>query len=518
MKVMHHQTKKRMRVLLIVAMALQGMTMSLVCGAAGETAATPQPAAGSPEASVTQHTVKMGNETLRFTAVAGKITLRDDTGQPTATMSYVAYTENGVPQSQRPVTFVWGGGPGATSTGLQVVGFGPKLVLTANAAHTAPAPYKIVDNPYSLLNVTDLVFLEEVDTGYGRLIGHAKIGQFAGVDQDATAFTQAIIRYLNANNRWNSPKYLMGNSYGTTRDAVVANDLQEAGADLTGVVLISTVLNFETLGFDSGNDLPYVLFLPTYAALAQYHHALAANLESMPVEQFLEQVQSFAAGEYAHFLLAGDAASAQERQDVERKLAAYTGLSTDYIEESNYRIRPGNFRKELLLARDQVIGRMDGRFLGMDHDQVSGTAEYDPLEPAIGGPYTAAMNYLLHNFLNYNATDIYRSSCYGVCVWDWHRVNNRRDFGFRQGYADVSVDLREAMIANPQLKLFVSCGYYDLATPFFASTYTYDHLNIGDLKKNITIKYYASGHVSYLRPETHARMYKDLEDFYRKGS
>lgn len=507
-----------MRLLLLMLLGLPGLTASLACQAAGNGAPSSPPAEGSPEASVTQHVVKMGKETIRYTAVAGKITLRDDAGTPTASMSYVAYTENGVPESQRPVTFVWGGGPGATSTGLQVVGFGPKLVLTANAAHTAPAPYKIEDNPYSLLNVTDLVFMEEVDTGYGRVLGHSKISQFAGVDQDATAFTQAIIRYLNANNRWNSPKYLMGNSYGTTRDAVVANDLQDAGADLTGVILISTVLNFETLGFDSGNDLPYVLFLPTYAALAQYHHALAANFQSMPLEQFLGEVQSFAAGEYAHFLLEGDAATAEERQSVTQKLAQYTGLSSDYIEQSNYRVRPGNFRKELLLARNQLIGRMDGRFLGMDHDQVSGTAEYDPLEPAIGGPYTAAMNYLLHNFLNYNATDIYRSSCYGVCIWDWHRLSNRRDFGFNQGYADVSVDLRDAMIANPQLKLFVSCGYYDLATPYFASTYTYDHLNVGELKKNITIKYYASGHVSYLRPETHARMYKDLEDFYHQGS
>ncbi|HZT00873.1 MAG TPA: hypothetical protein VFA39_01245 [Steroidobacteraceae bacterium] len=515
---MHYRTRRPTRALPVVLMALSALSASLVCTAAGKGASTSQSAEINPDAAITQHTVKMGNATIRYTAAAGKITLRDDAGKPIATMSYVAYTENGVAESQRPVTFVWGGGPGSTSTGLQVVGFGPKLVMTADAAHTAPAPYRIVDNPYSLLNVTDLVFLEEVDTGYGRLLGQSKISQFAGVDQDAAAFTQAIIRYLNANNRWNSPKYLMGNSYGTTRDAVVANDLQEAGADLTGVVLISTVLNFETLGFDSGNDLPYVLFLPTYAALAHYHHALAANFESMPVEQFLPEVQSFAAGEYAHFLLQGDAATAPERQSVVQKLARYTGLSPGYIEQSDYRIRPGNFRKELLLARNQVIGRMDGRFLGMDHDRVSGTAEYDPLEPAIGGPYTAAMNYLLHNFLNYRLTDIYRSSCYGVCVWDWHRLNNRRDFGFRQGYADVSVDLREAMIANPQLKLFVSCGYYDLATPYFASTYTYDHLNIGELKKNITIKYYASGHVSYLRPETHARMYEDLEAFYRKGS
>lgn len=512
---MHRQTIRRVRVMAITVVAAFGLSIVGGGDAAGAGTKAQESSAENPPSSITQHVVKMGGQTIHYTAVAGKIILRDDAGQPTASMSYIAYTENEVPQEQRPVTFVWGGGPGSTSTGLQVVGFGPKLVMTTNAAHTPPAPYKIVDNPYSLLNVTDLVFLEEVDTGYGRLLNHSSISQFAGVDQDAAAFTQAIIRYLSANNRWNSPKYLMGNSYGTTRDAVVANDLQDAGVDLTGVILISTVLNFETLGFNPGNDLPYVLYLSTYAALAQYHHALAPDLESEPLAQLLHQVESFATGEYAQLLLAGDDASAEQRQSVAQKMAQYTGLSVDYIEHSNFRVRPSSFRQELLRSRDQVIGRMDGRFLGMDYDQVAGTAEYDPLEPGIGGPYTAAINYLMHNFLHYDTTDIYRSSCYAVCRWDWHRLRARRDYSFNQGYADVSVDLREAMINNPQLKLFVSCGYYDLATPYFAALYTYAHLNVGDLRKNITIKCYPSGHVSYLQPETHAHMYDDLETFYR---
>jgi carboxypeptidase C (cathepsin A) len=363
------------------------------------------------------------------------------------------------------------------------------------------------------------VYLEEVDTGFGRLLDHSKIGQFAGVDQDGDAFTQAIIRYLNLHNRWNSPKYIMGNSYGTTRDAVVANDLQESGVDLRGVILISTVLNFETLAFNSGNDLPYVLFLPTYAALARYHHTLAGNFEKEPLHQFLQDVQSFATGEYANLLFLGDEASASERQSVAQKMASYTGLSARYIRYSDFRVRPAYFRKALLLARDQVIGRMDGRFTAMDFDRETGYTYRDPLDSAIGGPYTAAMNFLLRKFLHYDVNDIFRTSCYGVCRWDWQRLKKRPGYGgFNQGYADVSVDLRHAMIDNPQLKLFVSCGYYDLATPYFAAKYTFAHLAVGELRKNITMKCYRSGHVSYLRPETHAHMYKDLEAFYHMSS
>jgi carboxypeptidase C (cathepsin A) len=512
---MHHQTETRVRVLLTVAMAVPGLMASLAYGAAGKAASMPQSAAASPEASTTQHTVKMGNETIRYTAVASKIILRDDANRPIASMSYIAYTEDGVPQEQRPVTFIWGGGPGSTSSGLQVVGFGPKLVTTTDAAHTPPAPYKIQDNPYSLLNVTDLVYIEEVDTGYGRLLNGSKISQFAGVDEDGRAFTQAIVRYLGRNNRWNSPKYIMGNSYGTTRDAVVAHDLEEAGVDLKGVVLISTVLNFQTLEFGPGNDMPYIMFLPTYAAIAHYHHALAANLQAQPLEQFLGKVQSFATGEYARLLMEGDDASAEEQQRVATQMAQYTGLSEQYIRYANFRVSQPYFRKQLLLDRDQVVGRTDARFLGMDYDQGTANAEYDPLDQAIGGPYTTAMNYLLRNFLHYeDGTDLFRSSCYGVCRWDWHRLDRRGGYGFDQGFADVSGDLREAMIGNPQLKLFVSCGYYDLATPYFAALYTYAHLNVGNLRKNITIKCYRSGHVSYLEPDTHAHMYGDLEAFY----
>jgi carboxypeptidase C (cathepsin A) len=503
--------------LFLIAVGFLGALAGGACLAANGGGAT-QPGESPEAAAITQHTARMGSATIHYTAVASRIILRDDAGKPTASMSFIAYTQNGVPEAQRPVTFVWGGGPGSTSTGLQVVGFGPKLVVTADAAHTPAAPYRIIDNPYSLLNVTDLVFIEEVGTGFGRLLNGSKISQFAGVDQDAQAFTQAIVRYLNAYARWNSPKYIMGNSYGTTRDAVVAHDLQEAGVDLKGVILISTVLNFQTLEFNPGNDLPYILFLPTYAALARYHHALDASLESQPLQQFLEEVQSFATGEYAHLLLAGDDATDQERESVAARMAKYTGLDARYIRYSDFRVRPSFFRKQLLLARGQVVGRTDGRFLGMDYDRVTGDAEYDPLDEAIGGPYTAAMSDLLHNFLHYDSGDIFRSSCYAVCHWDWHRVSERHEYGFNQGYADVTEDLREAMINNPKLKLFVSCGYYDLATPYFAALYTYAHLHVGELRKNITMKCYDSGHVSYLRPQTHEHMYRDLVSFYHTSS
>jgi carboxypeptidase C (cathepsin A) len=510
---------KNTRIALFAAIGLSGVMLGASCFAA-DTHHGPKPQATdeNPAAAVTQHTVKMGSQTIHYTAVASKILLRDDANRPIASMSYIAYTEDGVPQEQRPVTFIWGGGPGSTSSGLQVVGFGPKLVTTTDAGHTPPAPYKIQDNPYSLLNVTDLVYIEEVDTGFGRLLNGSKISQFAGVDEDGQAFTQAIVRYLGMNNRWNSPKYIMGNSYGTTRDAVVAHDLEESGVDLKGVVLISTVLNFQTLEFGPGNDMPYIMFLPTYAAIAHYHHALPADLQALPLEQFLGKVQSFATGEYARLLMEGDDASAEEKQSVATRMAQYTGLSEQYIRYADFRISQPFFRKQLLLDRDQVVGRTDARFLGMDYDQGTANAEYDPLDQAIGGPYTTAMNYLLRNFLHYDdGADLFRSSCYGVCRWDWHRLTQRRGggYGFDQGFADVSGDLREAMIGNPQLKLFVSCGYYDLATPYFAALYTYAHLNIGNLRKNITIKCYRSGHVSYLEPGTHEHMYGDLETFYR---
>lgn len=517
-----------LRIICLSAIGLIVVAFSSPSFAATGNAAATKATANSelkPLTVTTHHTWQVGKQQIHFTAVASKIILRDPDGKPTASMFYISYTKDGANPNRRPITFVYDGGPGAASTGLEMVGFGPKLVLTTNAAHTPPAPYKIIDNPYSLLNKTDMVFIEEVGAGYSRLLDGAKISQFAGLDQDASSFEQFITRYLNKYKRWNSPKYLMGNSYGTTRDAVLADDLQEAGIDLRGVVLISTVLNFQTLEFHSGNDLPYILFLPTYAALAHYHHALSAKFESEPVKKYVQAVQAFATGEYAHFLLLGDSATSEERADVAQKLSQYTGLGEQFIRYSNFRISETAFRKELLRSKNLVVGRTDGRFVGMDYDQAASNPGYDPLDSAISGPYTASMNYLLVNVLHYDVPgDLWSGSCSSVYPgcrhWDWKRVKRFRGEygGFGQGYADVSVDLRQAMIDNPQLKLFVAYGYYDLACPYFAALYDYDHLNIGDLQKNITIKGYHSGHVMYLRPQTHAYIYKDLENFYASSS
>lgn len=468
-----------------------------------------------PNATVTtRHSLRLGRRIIHYTAVAGKITLRDGNNQPTARMFYIAYTQDRATESTRPITFIYGGGPGATSTGLQMVGFGPKRVITANAAHTPPAPYKIVDNDYTLLNATDMVYVEEVGTGFSRLADNATLSKFAGVDEDAKAFEQFIIRYLDKYKRWNSPKYLMGNSYGTTRSAVLVNDLQSAGVDFRGVILISTVLDFETIAFGRGNDLPYVLYLPTYAAVAWYHHALSQELESEPLGKVLSQVQDFAVRKYSQFLLQGTAAGNQEKNDVLRKLSAYTGLSQQYIQYSNYRVRPTAFRKQLLRSRDQVIGRMGGRFTGKDYDQVTDDAEYDPIDPAIGGAYTASMNYYLRHDLHYTGSAIWRmEDSKAFRIWDW-RKNRHGQASFNQGYVDVAYNLRQAMIDNPHLKIFVACGYYDLATPYYAVVYTLNHLRIGGLQKNITRKCYKSGHVMYLRPKSLVKIHKDLEAFY----
>lgn len=466
----------------------------------------------------TSHVLHLDGHALRYTAVAGTITLRDEQGRPTARMFYISYTKDGANESRRPITFIYGGGPGATSTGLQMVGFGPKRVITTNAAHTPGAPYRIVDNKYTLLDATDMVYVEEVDTGFSRLENGTNLSRFAGVDEDAESFKQFIVRYLDKYRRWNSPKYLMGNSYGTTRSAVLVNDLQQAGADFTGVVFISTVLDFQTIAFGPGNDLPYILYLPTYTAVAWYHHALAPDMQSQPLAKLLSQVQKFALGEYAQFLREGSDASAAEKADVTQKLAAYTGLSRQYIGYSNYRVRPTFFRKELLRSRNEVVGRMGGRFKGMDYDQASSGAEYDPIDPAIGGAYTASMNYYLRRDLHYAGSEVWRmESPNAFRIWDWRKHAHRRG-GFGQGYVDVARDLRRAMINNPDLKIFVACGYYDLATPYFAVFYTLNHLNVGHLSGNITTKCFESGHVMYLRPQSLVKIHKDLEGFYSMGS
>lgn len=462
----------------------------------------------------TKHALRLAGGTLRYTAVLGRMTLRDENGKATARMSYIAYTGNGANEADQPITFIYGGGPGATSTGLQMVGFGPMRVITTNAAYTPGAPYKIVDNKYTLLNATDIVYVEEVGAGFSRLMNGTKLTRFAGVDEDAHSFRQFVVRYLNKYHRWNSPKYLMGNSYGTTRDAVLANDLQGDGVDLRGVILISTVLNFQTLAFGPGNELPYILFLPTYSAVAWYHHALSPAVQGKPLSDLLGKVQSFTIGPYATFLREGDAASDADKADIARKLAGFTGLSETYIRYNDYRVRPTYFRKELLRSRNEVVGRMGGRFKGMDYNQASAGAEYDPIDPAIGGAYTASMNYYLRHVLDYDGSELWRMEAPNAFeLWDW-RNSGRGRGGFHQGYVDVSKDLRQAMIDNPSLKVFVACGYYDLATPYFAMEYTFNHMRLGTLRNNVTTHCYKSGHVMYLHPQSLVKIHKDLEDFY----
>jgi carboxypeptidase C (cathepsin A) len=468
--------------------------------------------------SITKHTLKLGGQAIHYTAVAGTITLRDKEDKPIASMFYISYAKNNVKdEANRPVTFVYGGGPGATSTGLQMVGFGPKRVITTNAAHTPPAPYKIVDNQYSLLDATDLVYVEEVDTGFSRTLNGEKLKHFTGVNEDAESFAQFIKRYLTKYNRWNSPKFLMGNSYGTTRSAALVHDLQKSGVDFSGVVFISTVLNFETLAFHDGNDLPYILYLPTYAAVARYHHALKKPYQTEKLGKFLSKVQDFALHEYAPFLLEGNAANKKTTRDALNKLSQYTGLAKQYIKQSDYRVRPSEFRKELLRGRDLVVGRMGGRFVGKDYDQSSSRAEYDPINPAIGGAYTASMNHYLHHSLHYGKNRIWQMESENAFkLWDWH-TGERQGGSFNQGFADVATDLRQAMIDNPDLKIFVAHGYYDFATPYFAADYTFNHLNIGNLQRNITSKYYKSGHVMYLKKKALVKMHGDLEKFYRNS-
>jgi carboxypeptidase C (cathepsin A) len=482
-----------------------------------QTAAPPAPEVSDGETpdAVTQHTVTIGGQPYAYTARAGTITLRNDKEAPTARVFYTAYTLDGSDPGSRPVTFLYNGGPGSSTMWLRMGSFGPVRVLAANAAATGPPPYRIASNSYSLLDKSDLVFIDMPDSGFGRITGAGTPKTFFGVDQDVAAFAQFIQRYLTKFGRWNSPKFLFGESYGTTRSAALANTLLNQGIALNGVVLLSSILNF---GLDFGNgdpiasgDWPYVLYLPTEAAAAWYH----GKVRNSPadVTTFLQPVEQFALGEYLDALYKGANLSASERNDVVHKLSAYLGLSEQYVRESNLRIPYQRFEQQLLRSQGTVIGRLDARYqtFALDRAADEGPA-WDPTDSSIDAPYTTAINQYLRSDLKYDTTLQYRPNIYGIIYGNgssWDFTHNRRE------PANVAPDLAEAMTQNPSLKIFSANGYYDFATPFFATEYTLQHLSIApQLQKNITFNVYPSGHMVYLNEAALAQFKNDLARWY----
>jgi carboxypeptidase C (cathepsin A) len=464
------------------------------------------------DSAISHHSVSVGGETIKYTATAGTLLIRDDKDEPTASIFYVAYTQDGADLGKRPVTFLYNGGPGSATIWLHMGSVGPKRVVTSDAQPSPGAPYSLIDNQYSLLDKTDLVFIDAIGTGYSHAVGKSKDKDFWGVDQDGKAFTQFIQRYLSKNNRWNSPKYLMGESYGTTRSALISNMLTDAGVALNGVILVSSILDFGTESFNVGNDLPFITNLPSYAAVAYYHNKL--NPRPADFKAFIQEVRGFAFGEYADALMKGDKLDATTRADVLKKLSQYSGLSETYLAESNLRIFPFRFMKELTRDEGHTVGRLDSRFTGIDLDNAGENPEFDPANAYISGPFSAAFHSYMQDQLNYTPDRVYKLSADGANRgWDWKHNN-----GFNPwwpGSLDVAEDLRQAMSQNPHLKVFVANGWYDLATPFAASEYTFDHLGLDpSLRGNVQFGYYESGHMIYLHVPALQALKADLAKFY----
>ncbi len=474
---------------------------------------SPIPAESS---SVTAHSVTIDGQAIKYSARAGNLLLKNDSSAVIGSMFYVAYTREGADLRRRPITFLFNGGPGSSSVWLHLGSFAPIRVETSDAEPTPPAPYTVADNPFSLLDRTDLVFIDAMGTGFSRIVGKGQGKDFFGTDQDIRAFGDFILRYATVFGRWNSPKYLLGESYGTTRAAGLANALQDRGMPLNGLVLVSSWLN-SYVDFGSppySLEITYQLYLPTMTATAWYHKALPQEHSSLP--RLLQEVREYSMGGYQHALNQGSRLSDAERDSVVTKLHQYTGLSEEFIRRARLRVTPDRFQKELLRGKQRTVGRLDARFLGMDHDAGGESPEYDAANVAINGPFTTAINQYLQSELHYDGGTVYRTTNYPLVGADWdHR---HRVAGGRWPIPDVSEDLRQAMSQNPYLRVFSASGYYDFATPFFETEYTLQHMGLDPaLEKNISYGYYESGHMMYLHLGALAQLKKDLATFYDKG-
>ncbi len=480
---------------------------------APETPAGAASAAPKEESSVTEHSIKIAGQTIPYKATAQTILLKDDKGEPTALLYSTSYARSDVKDlSQRPVVFLYNGGPGSSSIWLHMGSVGPRRVLTTNAEMTPPAPYKLSDNPDCLLDKADLVFIDPIGTGFSHAVGKAQDKDFWGVDQDVKSIAQFITTYVSRNNRWNSPKFLMGESYGTFRSAALAAYMQEHdNLFLNGIVLVSNVLDLGSISFSTGQDMPYIFYLPSYAAAAWYHKMLKDRPENL--QPFLEEARRFAQGPYLAALLQGSNLSAAEKADTAKKLARFTGLSEEYIAQANLRVNLFQFMKELQRSRGLTTGRLDARFSGPSYDQIGEYAEYDPLEPAIGGAFVAVFNSYVREELKFGQDKSYKPAAEGAFrVWDWKHQSGEK-FGF-PGAPNVEGDLVQALLTNPRLKIEVENGIYDLATPFYGTEYTMDHLGLSDkLRSNIHLQYYQAGHMMYLRDADLAQLKKNVASF-----
>jgi carboxypeptidase C (cathepsin A) len=437
-----------------------------------------------------------------------------------ASMFYTAYFRNGVPATRRPITFLFNGGPGSSTVWLHMGAFGPVRVVTADQRHTPAAPYSVVNNDQSLLDASDLVFIDAPGTGFSRIAGKDKEKAFYGVDQDIDAFTQFISQFLSRYGRWNSPKYVFGESYGTMRGAGLALALQKKDIDLNGLILLSDILNWDLLPDDPqinpGIDLPYIVSLPTYAASAWYHNRVANRPADLRV--FLAEVEAFATSDYAQALIKGNNLSAEERQRVAARLSAYTGIPVAYLLKSNLRIEYGAFQKELLADQETTVGTLDTRFLGATLDPLSKVASYDPQSAAISAAYVAAFNSYVRGTLRYGEGTEFKSGIDIYGDWDYKHQPPGADKPLI-ALPNVLPDLAVAMKQNPDLKVMVNGGYYDVSTPYFAGKFEMRHLPVPQtLLRNVEYHYYESGHMVYAHEPSLVAIHDNVADFIRRTS
>lgn len=471
--------------------------------------------ASAPVEEVTQSskgTARVDGKAIPYTQTAGTLTIRDEKGKPVASMFYTAYTAAG---KNRPVTFFYNGGPGSSSLWLRMGSFAPEHVRTDNPEAVKPAPFDVGPNNDSLIGSTDMVFLDTIGSGYSRILGDAKPSDFYSVDGDVDAFAKAIIRYTTKNGRWASPKYIFGESYGTTRSGALAYQLEDRGLALNGVVLLSSIMNYGVR--QSGFDAIHVGYIPSYAATAWYHNRVPGGRPES-LEAFVEEARVFANGPYATALLKGSDISPQETDQIAQQMSRFTGLSVDYLKRANLRVSLSRFRKELLREDHATIGRFDSRYKGIDADAAGEDPEYDASSTGITGLYVGSFLDQVTNKIGYKTDLSYRLSARegGDFKWDWSHVSPE---GGRQNVADVTADLSAAMRTNPHLRVLSLNGWYDMATPFFSTERDLKHMMLEpQLRPNLQFKYYPAGHMIYLNPQALHQMRLDMERYYAEGA
>ncbi|HUJ32699.1 MAG TPA: hypothetical protein VLY23_15565 [Candidatus Acidoferrum sp.] len=463
-----------------------------------------KPAPPVEKSSVTHQSAKIGGQTINYTATIGTYVIKDDAGEAKASFFYVAYVKDGVTDpATRPVAFSYNGGPGSASLFVHM-GFGPKRPVLAPDGHGMPAPYSVTDNEDSFLDATDLVFVDAISTGASRPAAGQDAKQFHGLVEDANYFADFIYQYITRNGRWESPKFLIGESYGTTRSAELAGVLQHRHQIyLSGIVMVSTYLIPPTIDESPSNDMPTMMYLPTYTTTAWYHHLLAPDLQNETLEQVAQQAREFADGEYAQALLKGDQLQGAEREKVVQDLAHFTALSPKYIEQSNLRIQQNRWAKELERDKRRTVGQLDSRFEGIDADAAGEGTQYDPSEASYEGTWVATFQDYIHRDLKWDGDSYYLVS---ARVWPWNE----------QGTPNILETLRAAMTQQSYLKVLFVMGYYDANCPFHAVEYTMSHMGLEpSVRKNVSFTYIEAGHMPYVDEKAHDKLHKDVDAFIR---